>query len=101
MTRQQNDYPLDVMISVLLSIGLVALLVNNLTAADIMGYWWGFFMFANLIYLIHGMEKGTIKGDPANAMVLVVGPIAFYFWTILGAWRKYKPRRNHAKNKKT
>ena len=101
MTKKQNDYPPDVMISILLSAGLVALLVKSLADAGIMGYWWGFFMFANLIYIIHSMKKGTIKGDPANAMVIVAGPIAFYFWTTIGAWRKYKPRRNHAKNKKT
>jgi len=94
MTKKNEiDFPLDVMVAVLLSLGLVALLAKGLADAGVMGYWWGFFMVCNVVYIIHGMRKGFVKGDPANGLVITTGPIAFYFWTFIMAWRKYKPTR--------
>ena len=91
--KREPEMTIDTMVSILLSIVLVAFLVKGLADVGLVEYWWGFFIVANLAYIAHGMKNGSIKGDPANGMVIVVGPIAFYFWTIIGAWRKYKPTR--------
>ena len=101
MTKEyEPEMPIDVMVSVLLSLALVCFLVKGLADVGLIGYWWGFFIVANLAYIIHGMKNGSIKGDPANGLVVAVGPISFYFWTIIGAWRKYKPtRRSDAQQK--
>jgi len=101
MTKNRSDYSVDELVSVLLAIVLVALLAKPLADVGAIGYWWGFFMICNVVYIIHGMKEGFVKGDPANGLVVVTGPIAFYFWTIIGAWRKYKPTRRSDVQKKT
>ena len=86
LRRQQ---PLDTVVCMVLTMALVALMVKPLQAVNIMSWWWGSFCIFNLVYLIYGMKKGFAKGDAANGLVVMTGPIAFYFWTMLGAWRKY------------
>jgi hypothetical protein len=51
-------------------------------------------MICNLVYLVHGMKKGWAKADPANGLLIATGPIAFYSWTYLLAWRKYGRKTN-------
>ena len=88
-TKVRNDYPLDVMVSILLALVLIALIAKPLADAGVMNYWWGFFIICNICYIAHGLKKGFVKSDPVNALVIVAGPIPFYFWTMIGAWRKY------------
>lgn len=83
----------DALVCLLLSALTVALVVKPLADCGMDGWWWGFFILFNGWYIIHGMKKGWAKGDPANGLVIVAGPIAFYFWTYLHVWRKYGRRK--------
>lgn len=62
-------------------------------------YWWLSFMLVNIAYLVHGMNKGWAKGDPANGLVIASGPIAFYSWTVIAIWRKYGPKKEQESRK--
>lgn len=84
-----NDTPIDGLICFFLGILTVALVTKPLAGTGFAMWWWGFFMLCNLCYLVHGMKKGWADGDPANGLLIAVGPIAFYSWTYLLAWRKY------------
>jgi len=82
-------YTVETTVCFLLSAVLVAILSKPLAREGMMGWWWGFFIFCNVCYLAYGMKVGWAKGDPANGLVIATGPIAFYFWTLAGAWRTY------------
>ena len=82
-------YPLDTLLCFLLAIVLVAILAKPLADARIMEWWWGFFMVCNLGYILYGMKKGWAKGDPGAGLSIAMGPMSFYFWTFVGAWRTY------------
>ena len=87
--KSKSEYSWDEFVSVFLSLILVIILVGGLADVGMMNYWWGFFIVCNVGYILHGMKKGWAEGDPANGLVVLTGPIAFYFWTILIAWRTY------------
>jgi uncharacterized membrane protein YhaH (DUF805 family) len=89
----QAEFKTDEIVCILLSVTLVAILIKPLQVVDMMGWWWFSFIIFNLCYVVHGLKKGWIKGDPANAMVIVSGPIAFYFWTFVKVWRRYGKRK--------
>jgi hypothetical protein len=93
MARGKAEFEMHEVVCMLLSAVLVAIAVKPLQAVDMMGWWWLPFMLFNLCYIIHGMKGGWIKGDPANAMVVASGPLAFYFWTFVSVWRKYGKRK--------
>ena len=91
---KEPEIQLDSVVCILISIGII---IGCMTFMDSLPemktWWWLFFIVVNIIYIGTGITSGRIKGDPANALVITTGPIAFYFWTILGAWRKYNPWR--------
>jgi len=91
--RNELEVPIDSLVGFVLAIIIVALLGGRLSDAGIFEYWFGFFILCNLGYIIYGMKKGWANGDPANGLVIASGPIAFYGWTIIGAWRKYGRKR--------
>lgn len=100
MTKKyEPDIPIDALIGFTLAIVIVALLGNRLADAGIFEYWFGFFILCNIGYIIYGMKKGFVKGDPANGLVIASGPIAFYGWTIISAWRKYGRKTDGHKQK--
>jgi len=89
MSEEVNDMKIDTVVCILLSIGTILLLSDNLVKSGIQAYWWGFFILCDIGYLIYGMKKGFVKGDLANGMVAASGPIAWYFWTYIMVWRTY------------
>lgn len=84
-----SKFPPHSLVCFILSAALVALLVKPLADVNMMGWWWWFFVVCNVCYLGHGMKQGWAKGDPANGLVIMTGPIAFYFWTMALAWDTY------------
>ena len=86
---KEHDMPIDGLICFLLSAVTVAVVVKPLAAVGMSSWWWGFFIICNIAYIAYGMKKGWADGDPANGLVIATGPIAFYSWTYLLAWRKY------------
>jgi hypothetical protein len=89
-----NDTPIDGLICFLFGAVTVAVVIKPLAAIGLSTWWWGFFMICNAAYLIYGMKKGWAKADPANGLIIATGPIAFYSWTYLNAWRKYGRKTN-------
>lgn len=87
--KLRRAQPIDAIICLLLSLGIVALVIKPLVDVEMNWYWWGFFCVCNFLYAIHGMNKGTWKSDPASGLLIMLGPITFYFFTMIGAWRKY------------
>jgi hypothetical protein len=85
LRRQQ---PIDTMVCLLLSLGLVSLLVKPLADYGVLWMWWSPFCVVNLIYILDGMKKGK-EGDPANALMIFMGPIPLYFWVMIYIWRTY------------
>lgn len=96
----KENMPIDALISTLLAAILVAIIVKPLANYDMTGWWWGFFIVCNIVYIGYGMKKGWAKGDPANGLVIATGPIAFYTWTIASAWRKYGRKGYYYDHKK-
>ena len=85
------------MVSCFIAIGIIIFVSDGLNKTGLMEYWWGFFMLCNLGYIIHGVKEGFIKNVGYKAILIATGPLAFFTWTIVLAWRKYKPRRKHIK----
>lgn len=81
--------PTDAIVCLLLALGLVALMIKPLVDVGMNWYWWGAFCVVNFFYALYGLKKGTWKPDPASGLIIMFGPISFYFWTMIGAWRKY------------
>jgi len=86
--KLRRAQPMDAMICLILSLGLVALLVKPLADCEMLMWWWMPFCVINLIYILDGLKKGK-KGDPSNALLITMGPIPFYFWVMITVWRKY------------
>ena len=90
----------------LLSAVVVSLLIIAFCIIQMAGYehlklgWFLFFVATNIIYIDHGMKKGWIKGDSMNGMVIASGPLAFYFWTVVGVWNKYIANEGNKKSLK-
>ena len=55
--------------------------------------WWLFFIVANIGYIVFGLKRGWVKPDPGNGLVIATGPVAFFGWTAILAWRKYISER--------
>lgn len=92
---KQTEMSLDTLVSFLIAIAITVWCMNLMDSVPNLGTWWWFaFVIINIVYMVTGMKSGRIKGDPANGIVVATGPVAFYFWTILGVWRKYSPWRN-------
>jgi len=89
MTKK-DDIPIDALICFMLGICTVALVVKPLANVGMSEWWWGFFMLCNAGYILHGFKKGWAKADVANGLVIAMGPISFYSWTYLNAWREYR-----------
>ena len=87
------DIPIDGLICFMLGLITVILVVKPLADIGFNEWWWGFFIVCNLAYVIYGIKTGQVKGDPANGLMIAMGPITFYSWTYLGAWRKYRRKR--------
>ena len=87
------DTPIDGLICFTLALITVALVVKPLADSGLSEWWWGFFIICNFVYIFHGMKKGWMKADPANGLLAAMGPITFYSWTYLGAWRRYRRKR--------
>ena len=87
--KLRRAQPTDAIICLLLSLGLVCLLVKPLVEVGVNWHWWGFFCICNFWYAVYGLRKGTWKPDPASGLLIMMGPITFYFFTMIGAWRKY------------
>lgn len=95
--RNEYDTPIDGLVCFLLGTITVAIVTTPLSGTGLAMWWWGFFMLCNFVYLVYGMKKGWAKADPANGLMIAVGPIAFYSWTYLLAWRKYGRKKSDQK----
>jgi uncharacterized membrane protein YhaH (DUF805 family) len=91
--RNPDDIPIDALICFLLATITVAVVIRPLANCGLSEWWWGFFMICNIGYLIVGYKKGWAKPDIGNGMIVAVGPITFYSWTYINAWRKYGPKK--------
>lgn len=85
----RRSQPIDAIVCLVLALGLIALVIKPLADCGMNWWWWGAFCVVNTVYAIHGLKKGTWKPDPASGLIIMMGPIPFYFWTMIGAWRKY------------
>lgn len=92
MTKK-DDIPIDGLICFLLGAITVALVIKPLADVGMSEWWWGFFIICNIGYLFAGFKKGWAKPDIGNGLVVAMGPISFYSWTYLNAWRKYRRKR--------
>lgn len=99
--RNENDIAIDGLICFLLGAVTVAIVGKPLAGTGAALWWWGFFMLCNFAYLAYGIKKGWAKADPANGLLIATGPIAFYSWTYMLAWRKYGRKTNGHKKDQT
>lgn len=88
--KSPNDIPLSSIVAFFLSALITAFCIGQMKPYPPAGtYWWLSFMIVNLACVIYGIRKGNVKSDPANGLVIALGPLSFFFWTIVNAWNKY------------
>lgn len=96
--KSPNDIKISAIVAFALGMLITVLCMDQMGAISVgtysMGtYWWLSFIVINIVYVVRGMRKGFIKGDPAMGLVITTGPVAFYAWTIMGVWEKYGKRK--------
>jgi len=83
---KKGEMTLGILLAVIASMIIIAFcLIQMEGCGDVKFGWFLFFVTGNIVYM--GWTK--VESDPMNVMVIASGPLAFFFWTIVGAWNKY------------
>lgn len=87
---KKGEMTLGVLLAAFVSMGIIAVCLVQMEGYDDLKFvWFLFFIAANIIYIGVGMKRGYAKPDPTNALVIASGPLAFFFWAVVGTWNKY------------
>lgn len=78
-------------IATILSVILVILMSSYAETVSSGSFWWvwTFFVFLDGLYIVYGYTRKRLELDACDVFLVMAGPLTFYFWVFLGAWKKY------------
>lgn len=99
--KPASEYPEGAMGSLCVALLITLFLGLPAKASNLYQYFWIGYCIANLIYVIYNVKRGTMNLDISLPAIIMFGPIAFFFWTVYGAYSKYWLMRRDSHKKKS